>query len=150
MNAAHAMTSPAHDRLGPEPSARGHNAMLAAFQRSGGMARGDDLGRLLDYLNRGDFVSLARSIASGAVFGFAWREVFWIPMFQFELRDLSINTAPQAVVAELAGSYTGWSLASWFSEPNSWLQDSRPVDLLKTDLPAVLGAARADRFVVNG
>ena len=114
------------------------------------MARGDDLGRLLDYLNRGDFISLARSISSGAVFGFTWREVFWIPMFQFELRDLSINAAPQAVVAELAGSYTGWSLASWFSAPNSWLQDCRPVDLLNTDLPAVLGAARADRFVVNG
>jgi hypothetical protein len=133
----------------PIPSSREHSAMLAAFRSSGGIARGDDLGRLLDYLDRGDFVSLARLIASGSVFGFAWRESFWIPMFQFELRDLSLKPNGQAVLAELGGTYSGWSLASWFAEPNDWLYGRRPVDLLNTDLPSVLSAARADRYIVN-
>jgi Protein of unknown function (DUF2384) len=133
----------------PVPSGREHSAMLAAFRSSGGIARGDDLGRLLDYLDRDDFVSLARLIASGSVFGFAWRESFWIPMFQFELRDLSLKPNGQAVLAELGGTYNGWSLASWFAEPNDWLYGRRPVDLLNTDLPAVLGAARADRYIVE-
>ena len=154
MNAAPATHSP-HPARSPAaidfvPSGRDHSAMLAAFRSSGGIARGDDLGRLLDDLHRGDFISLARLIASGSVFGFVWRESFWIPMFQFELRDLSVKPNGQAVLAELGSAYAGWSLASWFAEPNDWLHGRAPVDLLNTDLPAVLGAARADRYIVNG
>ena len=132
------------------PSGREHSAVLAAFRSSGGIARDDDLGRLLDYLDRGDCISLAHMIARGSVFGFAWRGSFWIPMFQFELRDLSVKPNGQAVRAELGGAYAGWSLASWFAEPNDRLHGRRPVDVLNADLPAVLSAARADRYIVNG
>jgi hypothetical protein len=136
--------------IGSVPSGRGHGIMLAAFRATGGMARGDDLGRLLEYLNFGDIVSLARHVAEGRVFGFAWRDIFWIPMFQFELRDLSVHAESQRVLGELGGAFSGWSLASWFAEPNAWLNDRRPVDLLHSELDSVLHAARTDRFVVNG
>lgn len=123
--------------------------MLAAFRATGGVARADDLARLFECLHAGNHVSLARLIATGAVFGFRWHETVWIPMFQFELRDLSINPQAQCVLDELAGAFSGWSLASWFAQPNAWLHERRPVDLLQRDLAAVLQAARADRYLAN-
>ena len=38
----------------------------------------------------------------------------------------------------------------WFSQPNHWLRNRRPVDVLDVSLTAVLRAARADRFIANG
>ena len=136
--------------LDPAPSERGHAMLRAAFRPSGGIARGDDLARLLEYLDHGDCISLARHIADRTVFAFTWRETFWIPMFQFDLRDLSMCSASQAVLAELGHAYSGWSLACWFAEPNPWLAAQRPVDLLQLDLPAVREAARADRYALLG
>ena len=43
-----------------------------------------------------------------------------------------------------------WTIAIWFAQPNSWLADQRPVDLLHCNLAAVVQAARADRFVARG
>ena len=125
-------------------------ALLSAFRASGGTARGDDLARLLEDHQHGDFVSLARLIAKGHVFGFDWRGVLWIPMFQYDLCTLAIRAGPQQVLAELAGAFDGWALASWFAQPNAWLGDRRPVDLLDSDLAGVLQAARADRFIAAG
>ena len=135
---------------GSPPSDRDFVAMRAAYRTTGGIAPGDDLARLLEDRRRGDGVSLARLIACSAVFGFEWRRVFWIPMFQFELRDLSLKPAPRQVLAELAAEFDGWTLATWFAQPNCWLNELRPVDALDSNLQAVLGAARADRFIAAG
>lgn len=125
-------------------------AMRDAYRRTGGLARGDDFARLLEDQRRGDFVSLAKLIAAGEVLAFEWRDARWIPMFQFNLGDLSIKPAPRRVLGELAKTFDGWSLAVWFVEPNSWLSHRRPVDLIEAELPAVLEAARADRFIATG
>ena len=139
-----------HDgALAGVPDNREYSALLAAFRATGGVARADDLARLFECLHAGNYISLARLIATGSVFGFSWRETVWIPMFQFELRDLSLNPQSQSVLDELAGAFSGWSLASWFAQPNAWLNQRRPVDLLRLDLAAVLQAARADRYLVN-
>lgn len=122
-------------------------ALVAPFRATGGAARGNDLARLLETLHLGDYMSLARLIVAGQVFGFHWRETLWVPMFQFELRDLSVRPGPQKVVAELAPVFDGWSIASWFSQPNCWLDAQRPIDVLGSDLRAVREAARTDRFV---
>jgi hypothetical protein len=132
------------------PTDRDFIAMRASYRATGGTARGDDLGRLLEDRRRGDGVSLARLIVSGEVFGFEWQRTFWIPMFQFELRDLSRKPGPRQVLAELASEFDGWTLAQWFAQPNCWLNERRPVDVLDANLPAVLGAARADRFIAAG
>ena len=71
-------------------------------------------------------------------------------MFQFDLRDLSTKHGPRQVLNELGTAFDGWELAVWFVQPNSWLNDRSPVDLLNTQLSAVLEAARADRFIVTG
>lgn len=136
--------------LGGIPTDRHFRALRAACQVTGGIARGDDLARLLEDQQRGDFVTLARLIVSGDIFGFEWRDTFWIPMFQFDLRDLSTKHGPRQVLNELGTAFDGWELAVWFVQPNSWLNDRSPVDLLDTQLSAVLEAARADRFIVTG
>ena len=136
--------------FGGIPTDRHFRALRAAYQVTGSIASGDDLARLLQDQRRGDFVTLARLIVSGEIFGFEWRDTFWIPMFQFDLRDLSTKHSPCQVLSELGTAFDGWELAVWFVQPNSWLNDRSPVDLLETHLSAVLEAARADRFIVTG
>lgn len=129
------------------PTSRGFAAVMAAFRGTGGTARGGDVGRLLEDYGLGNFIGLARLISSGAVFGFEWRSTLWIPMFQFDLRDLSVRPAARSVLAELGEGFDGWQRAVWFSQPNGRLHGQRPMDVIETNLPAVLSAARADRFV---
>jgi len=138
---------PALDAL---PTERGFAALCAAYRSSGGIERGDDLARLLEEHQLGNFVSLARLIVTRELFCFEWRDAFWVPMFQFELRDLSIRPGPQRVLAELVSRFDGWSLATWFAKPNAWLDERRPLDLLDENLALVLQAAHADRFAAAG
>jgi hypothetical protein len=139
-------------RVGDADSVRGREfvALCAALRATGGLARGDELARWLEDRQRGDFVGLARLIAAGDVFSVAWQHSHWVPMFQFDLGDLSLRPAPRRVLAELPNKLDGWAIAAWFADPNPWLDKRRPVDLLEINLPAVLQAARADRFVATG
>lgn len=61
-----------------------------------------------------------------------------------------IRSAVEQVVAELAGAFDERDAALWLTRPNSWLNQVAPAELIAHDLPAVLQAARADRFVVLG
>lgn len=135
-----------------DPCERDFAALRTAYRASGGIARGDDLARLLDEHHSGDFVSLAMSILEGDLFAFQWQQTFWVPMFQFDLRDLSVkpNHNARLVLTELAGEFDGWALAQWFAEPNHSLHGARPVDVLNVNLPDVLQAARTDRFIAAG
>lgn len=132
------------------PSRRGFAGLLAAYRDSGGTARGDDVARLLEDHGLGDFIGLARLIATDEVFGFEWRRTLWIPMFQFDLHDLSARPSARKVLAELGDGFDGWARAAWFAQPNSWLQLRKPVDLMDSELQDVLSAARADRFISVG
>jgi hypothetical protein len=126
------------------------DALRCAYLAFGGLARGDDVARLLEDRARGDFVSLARLIASRRIFGLEWQDTFWIPMFQFDLGDLSVRRCMKPVLDELASAFDGWRLAAWFVEPNDWLKECRPIDLIVIDPDEVAQAARADRFVAAG
>ena len=55
-----------------------------------------------------------------------------------------------AVASELSPVFNRDDVELWLGVPNAWLDASRPRDLLYQDLPAVLAAARADRFVAAG
>jgi len=117
-------------------------SLLGAYRASGGIAPGDVLGRLFEEHHRGYFVSLARLLVNGQLFAFAWRQSLWIPMFQFHSEDLSIKTAAQKVRAELPATADGGSLDTWFAGPNDQHDGQRPVDLLDSQLLAVMDAAR--------
>jgi len=132
----------------------GFRALKATLRASGGIARADDLARLLcDRGNggQGDPI-LGELLARAEVFGFSWLGSTWLPMFQFDLRRLSVQRAPQQVRAELMGASAmdGWDCATWFARPHAGLHHRAPVDLLATDLAGVMEAARADRWLLNG
>jgi hypothetical protein len=106
--------------------------------------RGQDLARLLEDHHHAYVMSLEKLIASGKVFGFDWRRTFWVPMFQFDLGDLSVKQGPRHVWAALAATFDGLTLAAWFVRPSAWLYGRRPVDLLDSNLLDVLQAARSE------
>jgi hypothetical protein len=124
--------------------------MRNALRASGGVARGSELAQRLDAQGGQGAIRLARLIVAGDIFSFDWHDSFWVPMFQFKPDDLTVAAGARAVTAELSAVFDGWSLALWFSQPNSWLQERLPVNVLASDLSAVLAAARADRFIATG
>lgn len=125
-------------------------AVQEALRGKGGLARADDLARLLEDCRHVDFIGLAKLMVSGAIFSVEWGGTHWIPMFQFNLADLTVKPAAQSVLNELSTTFDGWALVEWFTQPNDWLAGRLPVDMIDSDLPVVLDAARADRFIANG
>jgi hypothetical protein len=69
----------------------------------------------------------------------------WPPWFQFGSEGLNVRPGPASVIHELAPVFDGWEMANWFAQPNLWLANARPVDLLDRSPSDVIGAARADR-----
>jgi hypothetical protein len=137
------------------PSAEGERdrqfvAMLRAFRETGGLARGDEVAESLVQRGAGDVSRLARWIVSGDVLGFDWKGELWVPLFQFDLKTMAVRPEVRQVAAELPGDFDTWAQAMWFASPNVWLDEQSPADALGSDLPAVLAAARADRFAVAG
>lgn len=129
---------------------RSFDAMIGAFKSSGGTARADDLALLLEEKSKGNFISVARQIVSRDIFSFEWQSHFWVPMFQFDHADMSVRQEVRRVVHELASVLDNWALAQWFTQPNEWLKNRRPVDMVHSHFSYVLDAARADRFVATG
>jgi hypothetical protein len=125
-------------------------AMVKVYERAGGLMRSEEVLFLLRRRSSQPLSLLARWIVDQRVVTFEWQADRLVPMFQFDLADMSIRPEAGAVLAELAGAFDDWELASWFAEPNAWLQGRSPVDVLQADTPAVLEAARADRFIVRG
>jgi len=129
------------------PSSRGFVSILMAYRPSGGTLSSQELAQLLEERQSSELISLARLVAEHWIFGFAWRDTFWVPMFQFELRSLTIRPECRLVLFELSKSFDEWGIATWFTCPNTWLDNKKPVELLDSDFSAVLDAARTDRFV---
>jgi hypothetical protein len=127
------------------PTEDGFAALRSAFQESGGTVRERELLWLLEDFQRG-FASPARLLLEEEIFGFVWGSNLWIPMFQFDLADMSVRLGPQRVRAALGANFKDWKLAAWFARPHPALEGRRPVDLLGLDLTAVLKAARFDSF----
>ena len=124
------------------PSGRGFIALLEAFRATGGTATGEIVRGLLEAHQIGNAVgkavSLDQLISTGRVFGFEWRDKLWIPMFQFHTTDLSLKDSAQQVRSALPPLWSGWGTASWFAAPNAQLQGCRPVDMLDSDIDAVM------------
>ena len=134
------------DVMDSRPSSRGFIAMLEAYRATGGLAPGNFLCQSLQEHQRGDLGQLARLIGDRRIFALDWRGDSWIPMFQFDVDDLSCKTGPALVRAELADQDCGWTIAGWFAQPNAQLGGRRPVDVIELDLAAVVDAARCRAF----
>jgi len=145
--AAHAAVAP--PQPGPATGDSGFLALQAAYRGDGGIARGEDVAVLLSGCGGCGYVDLARSIVAGALFSFHWHETFWLPMFQFDPATMALREAPRRVLDELRGVFDGWDIAHWYVRANDALAGRRPIHLLETELPAVLTAARADRYAID-
>jgi len=130
-------------------SGRAFSALREAFRASGGLVCSADLVRLLaDYHVDEQHPPLGDWLHSGALFAVPWQQRLWLPMFQVDLTDLRCRYDARQVRQELPTELDAWQVAAWFARPNGWLNDARPVDQLSRNLPAVLNAARADRYLV--
>lgn len=124
--------------------------LQGAYRDRGGIARGDNLAARLRMAGRGGYLDLARRIVAGQLFSFRWHDSIWLPMFQFDADLLTLREGPRRVLDELHGVFDGWDLAQWHVRPHDDLHGQRPLDLLDSDLSAVLAAARADHHAIDG
>lgn len=129
------------------PSCHAFVAMLEIYRSSGGMLRAENLSRLLKTHGAEGASNLTGLLASRAVYGFHWQESMWVPMFQFDPRNLSVNRLPSQVREALGPDFEDWSLASWFARRNPKLGNQRPVELLESDFSELMQAAREDGTV---
>lgn len=143
-----AMTSPS--AWPTIPTDHDFMALHTAYRRLGGLARAHELSRVWaadDPQMQGRLEAL---IDGGQVFAFHWHDSLWLPRFQLDRQAHATAVPARQVLDEFGGAWDGWELASWFVEPNPWLDDVAPADCLDNALPRVLEAARADRFVRLG
>lgn len=121
-----------------------------ATRAHGGLVTGDDVARRMGRHCNQPISALARLIVARRVLSLEWRSQLMLPMFQFNESDMSLRAPVHAALDELRCVFDDWELAMWFTQPNCWLQERRPVDLVVSDGEAVAHAARADRFVARG
>ncbi len=124
--------------------------LQSAFQRSGGLALGDELALFLRSHCDQPVSMLARWIVRREVLSVVWRSQTLIPMFQFDLRRCSVRAGVPETIAELTVAFDDVETITWFAKPNCWLADAAPADVVQGDMSAVLHAARADRFIALG
>ncbi|QDL36776.1 hypothetical protein [Rhodoferax sediminis] len=125
-------------------------AMLNGYRGSGGLARADEVLKVLKRHSEAHVARLARWIVKRKVICFEWRSQTWLPWFQFDRFDTTPQPELGPVFTELTPIFDPWELANWFAQPNPWLADCTPVETLRVDPAAVLQAARADHFIAAG
>ena len=127
-----------------------YEKMIGIYSASGGTTTADNLALLLEKRNKGNFVSLVQHIAMRNIISYEWRSHCWIPLFQFDIRNMDIRQEVCRVTQELSPMFDNGMLAMWFTEPNTWLKGRRPVDWIDSHFSDVLYAARAHRFMAMG
>ena len=129
-------------------------AMLDAYRPSGGLARADEviaLSQPAEGVSSGRGAhGLGQPTVRRNMVCFDWESTLWIPLFQFDRSDMSLRPAVRHVQRELISVFNAWEIAMWFCQPNPWLDDRRPADMLADSATEVLHAARAARYVEVG
>lgn len=124
-------------------------AMLDSYRCSGGLARAQEVFTIFKSHHGTDAATLARWIVKRSVISFDWQSKVWIPLFQFNRIDMSLQPRIAPILSALNPVFTAWELATWFARPNQWLADSTPADMISVDMNAVLDAAYTDRFICD-
>jgi len=122
----------------------------ADYSACGGVATGNDVAERLRVTVRQPLSVLARWIVDRHVITFSCGAGPMLPLFQFDFDQGCIRLGAAAALSELAGVMSDDEVARWFVQPNTWLNGAIPAQTLMIDFPAVLAAARADRFVAKG
>ena len=151
----HSSPSPSTSRATPSRGGerledRQFQQMLEAYTRTGGLVSGNEAARRLRRYCDQPLSTLARLIVARSIVSFEWRSQLLVPLFQFEPADMSLRSSVVEVMREFASVLDDWECACWFSQPNVWLHNEVPVDLIAREPTRVLAAARTDRFIIRG
>lgn len=85
----------------------------------------------------------------GRLLAVSYKGAVWYPGFQFH--DGEVLPVIAEVLTEFAGAGMGdWEAALWFTAPNGWLDDARPVLLLLDEPSRVVEAARHEVVDLGG
>ena len=122
-----------------------YQQMRQAFGASGGIATCDDVVASLARFTSQPISRFARWIVDDEVLRFQWQGCMRLPLFQFDATWMAPDPSVTPIIRELLHTFHEWDACLWFAEPNAWLGDALPVELLRKDAGAVLDAARADR-----
>ena len=125
-------------------------AVARAYASSGGIAGCEEMVGLLRCCHDQPISVLARWIVGRAVVCFEWRATTLLPIFQFDVADMTIRPQVSDVLSELRDTFDDREVALWFAQPNAWIDGRAPVDVLRIDPVSVLDAARADRYIARG
>ena len=108
---------------------------------------GNELAALVQPHSEQAVSKVARWIVSRRALSFSWEGQALLPLFQFEGPGIRLCEGMARVLPELADVFDSWELSRWFANPNAWLGDIAPADLVATRPDLVHDAARVDRFI---
>lgn len=122
---------------------------LQYFHSSGGVSAGREIAERLRPVHSQPVSLLAHWIVDRRVLAFSCCSGLMFPMFQFDFVRGCVHSGVELAMAELSGALIDDEVARWFVQPNGWLGGATPADSFVCHLPAVLAAARADRFLAK-
>jgi len=124
--------------------------MLNAYRPSGGLARAQEVAAKCQSSMGTSTHTLAHWMVKRKVICFEWQSRMWLPLFQFNQRDMTLQEGLGDVLAELVVVLDDWAIANWFTRINPWLADATPADAWAASASEVLNAARSECYVVAG
>lgn len=125
-------------------------AMLNGYRRSGGLAQAREVASMCSNAENCTLAQLLAGCVNRELVSVDWQSRIWIPLFQFNRPNMSLRDGLRDVLAELAVVFNAWDVALWFSQPNPWLFDETPADVMALSMQDVMHAARAERYVAAG
>jgi hypothetical protein len=132
---------------GVTPSDLLFTELLDACRHSGGLARCSEVAQRLARRRPDGVTWLEDCLRRRTLVSLDWHSGPWLPLFQFDLSDMTLREAVRRASAELSGVMDGWDLAAWYVRPQCLLQHRSPLELLDTQPELVRDAARQEHFV---
>ena len=122
---------------------------LQHFHSSGGVVTGGEIAERLRPVFSQPVSLLAHWIVDRQVLTFSCCSGLMFPVFQFDFLRGCVHNGVVRAVSELSGALIDDEVARWFVQPNGWLSGATPADSFACQAPAVVAAARADRFLAK-
>lgn len=123
--------------------------LLAAYRSSGGLARTNEVVGSFMRGNATDTEQLARWMVTRQIISIDWHDQTWFPWFQLDRESGQPRPLVGEIVRELSSELDHWEIASWFAQPNPWLNAFSPAESLASRSADVLAAAQVCRFLVK-
>jgi hypothetical protein len=125
-------------------------ALLDAFRSTGGIERAEHVALQMHATGICNRLTFDQWMVDGRLLNIDWCGSTWLPLFQFQSRGRDIHPGLEPILSALRPFMSRWELAQWFAEPNAWLEERRPAEVLASDSLAVEQAACAARFIISG